>query len=225
MISNYYDKDAIADAVRRGDHREVIGSLWDEIGGLQLDFLKANGLEPRHRLLDIGCGSLRLGLRAVQYLEPGNYWGTELNEALLDAGYEKEIVPNGLSAKLPRSNLVVDEEFTFSGVPKEVDFAIATSVFTHLPLNHIRLCLTNLARHVATPCTFYFTIFTPPDGGPVTQSHRQPRGGKTTHAARDPYHYTVADLHYAAEQTPWSIHFIGEWDHPRNQMMARAQKD
>jgi hypothetical protein len=222
VISNYYNKAAIADAVHRGEHRQVIGDLWDEIGGLQLDFLKANGLQPHHRLLDIGCGSLRLGVRAVAYLDAGNYWGTELNETLLDAGYEKEVIPSGSSAKLPRANLVVDEDFSFKGVPPQIDFAIAASVFTHLPLNHLRLCLTNLARHVTTSCTFFFTVFTPPDGLPVTQSHRQPGGGKWTHPARDPYHYCVADLRYAAQDTPWSIQFIGEWGHPRNQMMVRA---
>ena len=33
----------------------------------------------------------------------------------------------------------------------------AQSVFTHLPLNHLRLCLANLARRLVTPCRFYFT--------------------------------------------------------------------
>lgn len=223
-ISNYYDQAAMAAAVERGEHREVIGGMWDEIGGLQFDFLKVNGLTPASTLLDIGCGSLRLGLRAVEYLDPGKYWGTDLNSILLDAGYENEIVPAGLANKLPRSHLIADAEFSFQGVPEEIDFAIATSVFTHLPLNHMRLCLANLAQHVTSPCIFFFTIFAPPVGAPVTQSHRQPKGGKITHPHRDPYHYTVADLHHAAADTAWSIEFLGDWDHPRNQMMVKAVK-
>lgn len=224
MISNYYDKAGVSAAVGRGEHRDVIGSMWDEIGSLQLDFLRANGLTPESSLLDIGCGSLRLGVRAVEYLESGRYWGTDLNTALLDAGYEKEIVPAGLDERLPRSHLLADENFEFAGVPASIDFAIATSVFTHLPLNHIRLCLANLAKHVTSTCTFYFTVFTPPGGLSVTESHRQPRGGKLTYPHRDPYHYCVADLHFAADATPWSIEFIGDWNHPRNQMMIKAQK-
>lgn len=223
-ISNYYDHRAIADAVERGEHREVIGSKWDEIGDLQLRFLEAHGLTPHSTLLDVGCGSLRLGVRAVPFLDPGNYWGTDLNRVLLDAGYDKEIVPAGLASRLPRSNLVVDEEFAFPGIPSRIDFAIATSVFTHLPFNYIRLCLANLGRHVSSACTFFFTIFVPPEGCPLTQSHRQPRGGKITHPHRDPYHYSVADVRHAAAETPWSIEFIGDWDHPRNQMMVAAQK-
>jgi hypothetical protein len=84
--SYYYDQQTIKAAIERGAHRDVIGGMWDEIGSLQMDFLKANGLMPEHKLLDIGCGSLRLGVRAAEFLEPGNYWGTDLSSALLDAG-------------------------------------------------------------------------------------------------------------------------------------------
>ena len=223
-ISNYYNQTAMADAVERGEHRHVIGGMWDEIGDLQLTFLQANGLKPESTLLDIGCGSLRLGVRAAAYLDPANYWGTDLNPVLLEAGYEREIVPAGLSSQLPRSNLIADEEFTFPGVPSHIDFAIATSVFTHLPFNYMRLCIANLGRHVVSPCTFFFTVFVPPNGLSVTESHRQPVGGKVTHPHRDPYHYSVADLQHAAAETPWSIDFIGDWNHPRNQMMVKAVK-
>lgn len=224
MFSIYYDKAAIADAIERGDHREVIGGMWDEIGSLQLAFLRSNGLSPESTLLDIGCGSLRLGVRAVEYLSPCQYWGTDLSSALLDVGYEREIIPGGLADRLPRTNLIADEEFTFTSVPNVVDFAIATSVFTHLPLNNIRLCLANLAQHVTSRCTFFFSVFTPPDGLPAVQSYRQAPGGVLTHPDRDPYHFSVADLHLASAGTPWTLTYVGNWDHPRNQMMVKAEK-
>lgn len=221
-LSSYYDKAHVTGAVERGDHRNVIGGLWDELGNLQIEFLKANGLKPDNTLLDIGCGSLRLGVHAVAYLNPGRYWGTDLNPLLFEAGYVREIVPAGLADKLPRQNLVADEEFTFEGVTRQVDFAIATSVFTHLPLNHLRLCLANLAQHVETRCTFYFTVFTPV--GPINEPSAQPKGGIVTYGHRDPYHYLPADVEYAARGTPWTIEFIGDWDHPRNQMIVKAEK-
>jgi SAM-dependent methyltransferase len=223
-FSSYYDDDLIAAAIAGGEHRGFIGGMWDEIGDLQIDYLKSQGMTQKDTLLDIGCGSLRLGVRAVEFLNSGNYWGTDLSAALLNAGYEKEIVPAGLGDKLPRSHLVPDGQFKFSGVPMLIDVAIAQSVFTHLPLNHMRLCLVNLARHLTGPCTFYFTVFVPPDGLSVTESHRQPIWGVVTHPDRDPYHYTAADLHFAASGTPWSIELIGEWRHPRNQMMVKASK-
>ncbi|WP_052027133.1 class I SAM-dependent methyltransferase [Rhodovulum sp. PH10] len=140
MAGPYDDKAAIAEGVRAGAHRELIGGLWDEIGRLQLDFLLTQGLLPTNHVLDIGCGSLRAGVRLVRYLDSGHYFGTDLNESLLQAGYEIEIAREGLQDKLPRTNLVTDGEFDFSWCAVSFDVAIAQSVFTHLPLNDLRVC-------------------------------------------------------------------------------------
>lgn len=221
--SVYYDPEEVARSVARNEHREIIGGFWDEIGTLQIEFLKAEGLLPGHKLLDIGCGSFRLGVHAAAYLDPGNYWGTDINEPLLTAGYDREIAPAGLDARLPRSNLVTDGEFQFSGVPHAFDYAIAQSVFTHLPLNHLRLCLTNLAAHLSGSCLFYATFFIVPDDrahGPVTH----PPGGVTSHPHKDPFHQTLADLRHAAAGLPWDIEPIGDWKHPRGQQMVCFRK-
>lgn len=79
MISRFYDKPAIELQVKAGRHRDVIGGLWEEIGQLQLDFLRSRGLRSNHRIVDIGCGSLRAGVKLVAYLDPGNYYGTDIN--------------------------------------------------------------------------------------------------------------------------------------------------
>ncbi len=57
MESNYDDPDFVSGQVKAGQHREVIGGLWDEMGQLQLEFMRLHGLLPQHRLLDLGCGS------------------------------------------------------------------------------------------------------------------------------------------------------------------------
>ena len=44
------------------DPAMAIGGLWDQMGQHQFDFLKKKGLKPQHKLLDIGCGSLRGGV-------------------------------------------------------------------------------------------------------------------------------------------------------------------
>jgi D-alanyl-lipoteichoic acid acyltransferase DltB (MBOAT superfamily) len=54
-------------------HRDKVGGLWDVMGKLQFDFLKANGLMPEHSFLDIACGSFRAGRFLIDYLECGNY--------------------------------------------------------------------------------------------------------------------------------------------------------
>src|SRR5215472_262077 len=96
MTSSYDDKAALEAEVRAGRHRECVGGLWEEVGQLQLDFLVAQGLMPHHRLLDIGCGSLRGGVKLIRYLCAGHYAGIDLHESLLNAGYEIELAREGL---------------------------------------------------------------------------------------------------------------------------------
>jgi cyclopropane fatty-acyl-phospholipid synthase-like methyltransferase len=198
--------------------------MWDEIGALQIDFLKSQSLQPSYTLLDIGCGCLRLGVRAVEFLDTGKYWGTDLNEELLTAGYNREVIPAGLGAKLPRTNLVTDVEFTFTGAPHHVDMAIAQSVFTHLPLEQLRLCLANLANHLKGPCEFFATFFIVTDDKATASVLHEP-GRITTHADKDPFHYTEKDLWRAASNLPWKVDIIGDWRHPRNQKMICFRKD
>lgn len=220
LPSAYYDKNHIVKVIESGDHRRIIGGNWDTIGQLQLEFLIRQGLKPSDKLLDIGCGSLRLGVKAVPYLDEGNYWGTDLNESLLSTGYEKEIVPSGFGDRLSRSHLIADGEFEFPNLPTRFDFAIAQSVFTHLPLNHLRLCLSNLGEKLDAPCTFFFTVFIAPDNS-VTRPCRQ-TSAITTFPHKDPYHYIGSDLFHAASGTKWKIEYLGEWGHPVNQKIVKA---
>ena len=78
LVPNFYQ-----DALINGRHRDIVGGRWDETGRAQMAALRAEGLLPHHRLLDIGAGSLRLGCKAVPYLDPGNYWGTDLSGPLM----------------------------------------------------------------------------------------------------------------------------------------------
>ena len=91
MISHYYDEQSVRERVQSGQHREVVGGLWEEIGTLTFNYLATHGLTPRSRVLDVGCGCLRVGVHLVDFLEPGNYYGLDLSQALLEVGYDVEL--------------------------------------------------------------------------------------------------------------------------------------
>jgi len=220
VLNAYDDTKAIETGVAEGRHRGLVGGMWDEIGQLQFAYLSANGLTPGARLLDIGCGSLRGGVHFVGYLEPGHYFGLDSNPSLLEAGYEKELGPLGLQDKLPRANLATDGEFRFEGYDEPFDFALAQSLFTHLPINHLRLCLARLWPRMKVGGRFFATFFLMPDDHPIGEPLVHAIGGVTTRDWRDPYHYYVRDLAYAAEGLPWRLIVRGDWNHPRDQQMV-----
>jgi SAM-dependent methyltransferase len=214
-----YAKPLTDEEIASGRHRRRAGKLWETMGRLQLDFMVERGLQPSSRLLDVGCGPLRAGIHFVEYLEAGNYFGIDVNESLLDAGYDVELGEE-LRAKLPRENLRATDRFDCDfGV--EFDFAIAQSVFTHLPLNDIRLCLVRVGRAMRPGGRFYASFFEGPAEFPldgVLDGENPKKRDKFTE--RHPYWYWPSDLEWAGGFGPWQFRYIGNWNHPRNQKMV-----
>lgn len=204
--------------IAAGEHRNRVGPEWDLIGKLQFEFLVAEGLQPTSYLVDVGCGALRGGLHFIGYLEPGHYFGVDVNASLLRAGLEHELPAAGLAGRLPPTNLRRTQRFDCDfGVP--FDYALAQGVFSHLPLNHIRLCLYQLARQMPVGGRFFASYFAVDPAEPFDARVRQV--AVTTQAETDPYHYSAADLEWAAASVgPWTMRDLGDWGHPRGERMA-----
>jgi hypothetical protein len=75
--------------------------LWGLMGWLQFEFLKRQGLQPQHYLLDIGCGSLRGGVHFINFLDKGHYYGIEKETSLIKAGKTLELKRRNLLHKNP----------------------------------------------------------------------------------------------------------------------------
>jgi hypothetical protein len=185
-ISPYHRPGFYAEALAKGRHRDIVGGRWDETGRVQMRLLQAAGLAPHHHLLDIGAGALRLGCRAVQYLQPGHYWATDKSAALMHEGHAKELED---SALLPLDHLIEDEHFSMNNLPQSITHVIAFAVFTHLPLEHLARALPRINSAFPALEALLFTIFLAPldTNGP----HRQP-DGVVTHPDRAPYHHQLA---------------------------------
>ncbi len=190
LVSPYTAPDFYARALAKGRHRDIVGGRWDETGRAQMQVLHDAGLQPHHHLLDIGAGALRLGCKAVPYLNAGHYWATDASRALLLAGHAQELDD---PARLPADHLVEDADFAFPGIPDTITHAIAFAVFTHLPMNHLRVALLSLRARFPALDTLLFTVFLAPDAAALPHPVRQP-DGVVTHATRAPWHMLATDV-------------------------------
>lgn len=191
----FYDE-----AIAAGRHREIVGGRWDETGRVQMAALLEAGLQPHHVLLDIGAGSLRLGCKAVPYLEPGHYWATDASREIMLAGHRAELDD---SARLDPLHLVQDTDFAFPGVTEDITHAIAFAVFPHLRLARLGQALEHLKRFPRLEC-FLFTVFLAPSAEAAAGPVRQP-DGVVTHAGRAPYHVLESEVVELAKSHGWHL--------------------
>lgn len=224
MDSGYDNPAVVKQWLRLGKHRELIGGLWDELGQLHLDFLMSRGLLPHHRLLDIGCGAFRDGVKLIPYLDPGRYWGIDKNGPLLEVGWDLEIKRYGLTARQPREQLVCLDDFQFSRLGVHFDYAIAQSLFTHLSLNRIRRCLARLAPWLEQGGQLYASYFEVPQGRDREEEQLHMPGGLVSHSDRFFYHYDMDDFAFVTRGLALRVERIGEWGHPRGQQMVMMTK-
>ena len=110
-------------------HHRWYGQAW-LLGRFRFDFLLANGLTPRDRLLDLGCGAGRMGIWLIPYLEPGHYFGVDSHLRSLVAFSAYEILLHGLAARRPR--LLLDADFRVDHFGERFDVVIDVSVTRYL---------------------------------------------------------------------------------------------
>lgn len=139
------------------DPHSAVGPDWEEIGNLQFAFLVSKGMMPHHRMLDIGCGTLRGGRHAIEYLDSGNYTGMDLSPRAIE--YGRELVEReGLADKRPRLLVSPNKDLRFREFDGEAfDYILAQSVFTHLKPEHIEECFRHIVNIMDAGSIFSFT--------------------------------------------------------------------
>jgi ubiquinone/menaquinone biosynthesis C-methylase UbiE len=119
MLARSFDEEA---SVGEGD--------FDLVGRKELAILVMEGLQPEHRLLDMGCGSGRLAVHAVAFLGAGSYIGTDISPSMLAAAERR------VAQQLPGSSCSVSWRMQpagcFTVADASVNLLCAFSVFTHM---------------------------------------------------------------------------------------------
>tara|TARA_R100000664_G_C2741933_1_gene130261 strand:+ start:54 stop:695 length:642 start_codon:yes stop_codon:yes gene_type:complete len=120
------------------------------------DFLKMAGLEPHHKLLDIGCGGGRLGYQLINYLNFENYYAFD-KEVQWISNFKNSARITGLQKEKNPTILNTDFGWEISDKVK-FDYIYAFSVFTHVGPDLVGACLDNLKKHMKPTSKFYATI-------------------------------------------------------------------
>lgn len=206
------------------NYKDWVGgsSLWELQGNLQKNFLISQGLSPEHKFLDLGCGCLRAGIKLIEYLYKDNYYGQDINLYLLRMGLENEM-PNNLKDKVNINNFCISKDFTLLfDQDIKFDMAISQSVFTHLPLNHLYYCLLKIKDYFKKDSKFFVSYWIIPEDYNLCDFFDWGHGIITSHIS-DVYHYKKSQIENIFKDPLinkfWSLEYIGDWNHPRDQKM------
>lgn len=129
---------------------------YDLVSAMVFNLLTCIGLRQHHRVLDIGCGSLRVGRLLIPYLNQGGYFGAEPNKWLVEDGIKNEIGRDLVRIKRPT--------FTFNASlnefkePLKLDYAVAQSIFSHCGKDLIESWLSQVSSHLKEDGAFLATF-------------------------------------------------------------------
>ncbi|MEM7296463.1 MAG: class I SAM-dependent methyltransferase [Pseudomonadota bacterium] len=203
-----------AERVREVGHRRYVGGpdaeTWYGIGRLQYHFLISQGLRHDHTFLDVACGALRLGQFLIPYLDQGRYFGLDEEPSLVMTGVKEELTPGIATLKKP--NFAFNSTFNVE-FADPFDMAIAQSLVTHMDESMVTKCLAALRKKVKPDGRFFFTFF---DGDKSTNPDAPYHPNLT-------YRFKPEDFTPLGDQTGWSMEYLGEWAHPRGQVMMVAR--
>lgn len=128
---------------------------WKMKRQFQIDFLKSHGLEARHRLIDIGCGTLRGGIPLIKLLNEGHYTGIEVRVDVLELARD-ELRQTRLECKHP--NLIHSTGLSSLTLDDKADYIWAFAVLIHMDDDALNGCLTFVAKHLADNGAFYGNV-------------------------------------------------------------------
>lgn len=136
------------DGLKPGDehYRAYVGRAenYDRMSAVQFSLLAMLGLRDNHRLLDLGCGSLRGGRLFIPYLQPGHYFGIEPNKWLVDGAIRNELGNELIALKRPQ--FAHNDDFNLEVFSTDFDYMLAQSIFSHTGITQLRRCLQSASR-------------------------------------------------------------------------------
>lgn len=173
--------------------------------------------------IDIGAGDIVLGEFLSELGTPKIFYAQDLSEPSLKTGLRR-IEKTG--AKMETFVTFASDDFDFSEIPDgSLDCAFSNSLFSHLSLNSILLCLRKLAPKMKVGSKYLSSMIVIPGGDenpqndwnkPYDWSHLGRKGTNiVSYPSKDPFHYSE-DLVATLSQfdTGFKVVDIHSYGHP-----------
>ncbi len=113
-------------------------------GRRHLAALLQEGLNPESKVLDIGCGCLRVAYWLIRFLDPGCYHGIEPARQRVELGLRYLFTPEEVDLKQPR--FAFNPRFDSSVFATRFDYFLAVSIWTHASKQQIEVMLDSFVR-------------------------------------------------------------------------------
>ena len=206
MKASPNDRENLGLGLKPGDphYRAYVGPPedYDLIAAMTFNLLTTLGLRQHHSLLDIGCGSLRIGRLLIPYLNRGKYFGIEPAEWLVAEGIKQELGETVVQSKRP-TFFFTDSPETAVRAKVAFDFALAQSIFSHCGLDLIRGWLSAVSRALAEDGVLIATFLPSDEDSP-----------RTGWVYPDCVNYRLTTLERAASGANLRFEIL-DWKHPR----------
>ena len=200
------DQEDLGLGLKPGDpqYRAYVGPPqdYDLIAAMTFNLLTTLGLRQYHSLLDVGCGSLRVGRLLIPYLNRGKYVGVEPNEWLVAEGITRELGETLVQIKRP-TFVFSDSPDTIGKAKTAFDFALAQSIFSHCGLDLIKGWLSAISRSLAKDGALVATFLIGKE-----------EAAKTGWIYPECVNYRPVTFERAAEEVNLRFEIL-DWKHPR----------
>lgn len=133
-----------------------------EVGGrAQLVRLLEHGLTSESKVLDIGCGCLRVAYWLVRFLDPDGYCGIEPARNRVELGQRYLFSGDELAHKRPRFDFNANFDSSVFSTP--FDYFLAGSIWTHCSKRHLETTLDGFQRDTR-PTGVFLASYLPATG-------------------------------------------------------------
>lgn len=167
--------------------------------------------------IDIGAGDIVLGEVLDQIGKPRKFYVQDLNKLAIESGLQR-LKSTNIDTSI--FSEMVSHDFDFSLIKEgEIDAAFSNSLFSHLSINSIILCLRNLSSKMKAGSSYFTSMIVLPDNTEKLRydwSYLKKKGSKRISSSiHDPYHYTEHTLNNLQNfNTGFELKNIHDYGHP-----------